>query len=163
MKSLIAGLCLLLTSCTLLKNLTKTRQEETESTRMDTEVQSLSEVNRDLKSTSVSFHRDSGNLKYMVELWPKGNFVFSPQSGFKGEASKILISGSASNVSLGGSLMDRHDQGQEKAKTVLKKKIDNKAKNVVAKTNRSVSWKWIIAVIVTLTIFLLGRFRLKLW
>ncbi len=104
----------LLQSCSLLRS----AKAETEKNQQST----ASSNQRKLDATRIlntnqrvfEWKLDSTNTQSILQIWPKGQFTFSPVTGFKGEAEKIqLVSGtqrSAAALNLKDSLANTTEQ-----------------------------------------------------
>jgi hypothetical protein len=117
------------------------------------------------KMEVVVTRKDSLKEVYTVEVWPEGKFSYSPESGFQGEASRVVVHGSHEKGSqmLSRQLMrtdvsgitERMLQSRHKAERV------DKASNV----RKVFGWKMIIgicALVCILIVFTMGwRFYQK--
>ncbi|WP_316831926.1 hypothetical protein [Pedobacter aquatilis] len=80
---------------------------------------------------------DSLNGTYAIEIWPKGAFSYRMDSGFKGEASRISISGSSVRSTL--SQQETESAGSQQIKSLREEKQN-------LKTTQSSSTKAVVKV-----------------
>ena len=99
--------------------------------------------------------RDSAGIEFLVEIWPRGPFNFSPYKGFEGTAQKIIYFGKAAERSttlLQEQLKSGHrDSSGIVASVKQEVKLEKKLEN--SKVERSVSWKWVLFFGVLLLVF----------
>ncbi|SEA43840.1 hypothetical protein [Pedobacter hartonius] len=158
--------CLLLVSfeaCSLFRQTTKTKEEESTSARTDTGLRIISERERKAFSNMLTFKRDSGSRNYTVQVWPLGNFTFSPERGFEGQAEKVLITGQDRQVRSSSNLVKTQELSRGKTTGELKQSTERNAKSSINKTESSPSWKWIIGITVLVCLILIWRFKPSLF
>lgn len=145
MKNYMFSLTVLLMGCSLFKN----TQTATQSSRQLTTDQQIlrSTEQRDwlIRSGNVTFYKDTNNLDYAIQIWPKGVFAFSREKGFIGEADKIMVRGNkvSTSVLAGSNTLEQQDKGSTEINLNQKQKKITKLKDKL-KTSSS-SWKLIIA------------------
>lgn len=140
-----AGLVMLSASCSIFKN--------TDSSNRKSEQQSSYQVNRSLlekrdwlnKSSGLTFYTDSSKQDYTIQLWPKGRFSYSAETGFTGEADKVLITGKSKMGSSSSAIVhtEESDKGKKEIQTNLKEGTSSSQKDKLKKS--SVSWKVVLA------------------
>jgi len=143
--ALFAGNLILMIGCGLFKNTVTDLQQSHEQTTSGTKVQSLAQRDWLSRSGSVSFYRDSSNLDYFIQIWPRGRFSFSAGEGFSGEADKIQVTGKAKAGSVSS---ERHSSLQQDKGKLQKEHISEKksvADQKLKIKKSAVSWKWVIA------------------
>lgn len=88
------------------------------------------------------------NRTYQVEIWPKGAFSLTDESGFLGEASKVLISGTANRAAAAKVLEERKTADQQLQSADWKNTEKVKRLNTEKVTQNSPSWKWILLLLI---------------
>ena len=98
---------------------------------------------------SFLMERDSLGIEFMVEIWPRGPFNYSPYKGFEGTAQKIIYYGKADQVS---SALHKEDVQVQKElnidlKSELKQETAQKQVHSVKDVERKAGagWKWMLA------------------
>lgn len=84
---------LLISGCNLLKNNSKTTDEQNLSLTHQSSLNTKDQKDWAKNSSSLLFYKDSAQRDYVVQLWPKGNFSYSAEKGFNGEADSLFIQG----------------------------------------------------------------------
>lgn len=138
----------LLTGCSLVRNTKKAFAEEQIVTNKKTTLKlDATKESIEGKRLMAQF-RDSSGHSYAVEIWPKGSFSFDNESGFSGEATKVLISGKQDKLTsralkLEGKTVTKEfqlleGQATEKLKILKGEKL----------IQNSPSWKWMLVLLV---------------
>lgn len=142
-------LLMCLMSCNLLRNSKSSVVKEELLHTNETEFHSAQEQlhMEDFKVTTL--FKDTMNHTYQVEIWPKGAFSLTDESGFLGEASKVLISGTANRGYAAKVLKERSTVDQELQRVDWEDTAKVKHLNAEKVTQNSPSWKWILAVLVS--------------
>lgn len=65
-------------------------------------------------SKVVRFYSDSSSYDKEVLIWPKGNFSYSPGTGFFGEAEKVQLKVRGSSGARGSEVTTRQSSAEEK-------------------------------------------------
>ena len=138
----------MLFGCGLLTNTTTTKQENKQLLKQNTAGKLLKQNDWLKEADSFTWYKDSANSNYAVQLWPKGAFTFSPDNGFAGEASRILITGNVLQTSNNTQLAHLREADKGKLQAELKTSNEQRSDLNNSNTKRSVSWKWIISVCV---------------
>lgn len=97
------------------------------------------------ESGSVSFHRDSSDFGYSLQIWPRGTFSYSPEDGFSGEADKVLVTGKGKSGSVSTGLTNILERDKGKIRQNLKQHTKNVRDEKQKSKKTSPSWKWVIA------------------
>ena len=146
MKRLVtAGWHMVLASCSILKNSDSNKhiaQQQSSYQASGHLVENRDWLNR---SNALTLYADSSNQDYTIQLWPKGRFSYSAETGFSGEADKILITGKSKSGSSSLATVDSEesDQGKTEIQTNLKEGTSSSQKDKLKKS--SVSWKVVLA------------------
>lgn len=160
-------LCFLICSCfgcSMFQQIHKTKNEELAASSSHTDLSITSDSELDLSTKVLTFKKDSANHDYTVQVWPQGNFTFSPEHGFVGQAQKIEITGSKRHVAASSDLLSVSQKGKEKTQTDMKQNAQSSLKSVDVTTATSPSWKWIIiGTAGLLSILLIWRFRVSIF
>lgn len=131
--------------CGLFKNTGTDRENSHQLLSAERELKTLEQKDWLDKSGSINLYRDSSNLNYTIQIWPKGAFNFSQNKGFSGEAEKILVQGSAKV----GSLATAIYSSEQRDKATISKTVAKKSKQVsdehLKVKQSSPSWKWVLA------------------
>ena len=145
-----AGLVVFTSSCSILKN--------TDSSYRKSDQQSSYQVNRSLlekrdwlnKRSGITLYTDSSNQDYTIQLWPKGRFSYSAETGFSGEADKILITGKSKSGSSSLATVDSEesDQGKTEIQTNLKAGTSSSQKDKLKKSSVSLKVILVLTVLV---------------
>lgn len=149
-------LLMLASSCGLFQNIRTNKEKSHQVTSALTDINIAEQKDYLLKSGSIKLYTDSSRQSYNVELWPKGLFSFSPEKGFSGEASRVVITGNIYRLAVLSSLQSSEIQDKGKIGMTLnqtKKQVSDQQQKV---KQSSVSWKWILAVLIIMVI--LGLF-----
>ncbi|WP_316839124.1 hypothetical protein [Pedobacter gandavensis] len=137
-----------MTGCSLVRNTKKAFAEEQIVTNKKTTLKlDATKESVEGKRLMAQF-RDSSGHSYAVEIWPKGSFSFDNESGFSGEATKVLISGKQDKLISGALKLE--------GKTLTKelRSVEEKATERLNTQKRekliqnSPSWKYILALFV---------------
>lgn len=148
---LISFSFLLCLGCNLFKNTTTDLYKSHELTEADTRLSTTAQKENISMAGSVSFHQDSSDMDYSIQIWPKGLFSFSAEKGFSGEADKVMVTGKVKRSSVSSASSSSLHQGKVKIKQQLsqqrKKVSDLKTKSKKSKP----SWKWLVAGLAFLT------------
>jgi len=108
----------------------------------ETSLQLQEQQDWDSKSGQLNLYKDTSNLQYSIQIWPKGTVSFSSESGFAGEAEKILIKGKAAAGKIGSSLSTKQQHHQSNQQGVLRQK-DKDVQHHKSKVFKSApEWKW---------------------
>lgn len=147
MAFLFIGCMVLMTNCNLFKNTATDLQKSHALSTSVTQFKSTEQKDYLSTSGSVSFHQDSSDNGYSIQIWPRGMFTYSPGKGFSGEADKVLVTGKAKSgsVSTGSSNSLQIDRGKiQRSLNVNEMSVSDQK----LKTKRtSPSWKWMIAAL----------------
>lgn len=150
-----------LTSCGLLQHTTTTTTKDDQEFLSKADLSTAASRQWNLESQSLTFYTDSTQQNYAVQLWPKGQFTYSPLNGFVGEAEKVIVSGHVQGVKTGGgstvSKADESSHMELKLKTVEEAKAQQTA--VVKKTVPS-AW-WVFGCLMLLAAISIYFLRLK--
>lgn len=110
----------------------------------------------EMKSESALLEMDSAEMAFTLEIWPKGQFSFSPKNGFAGEAEKVLLRGYALQtkalsqvLNVAQSELASH-QLKRQEKVVLQS--ESKQKEVAS----TPSFKWVFALALFLIVVALA-------
>ena len=154
-----AGLVVFFASCSVLKN--------TDSSYRKSDQESSYQINKSLlekrdwlnKRSGITLYADSSNQDYTIQLWPKGRFSYSAETGFTGEADKVLISGRSNKGSSSSRMVhaEESDQGKTEIQTNLKEGASSSQKDKLKKS--SVSWKVVLAFTVLILIAAWAAYR----
>jgi hypothetical protein len=157
MKRFYVFLCLSLplAACNLLKNTQSTSDKLHTSAAVKNQIQSLEQKDWLSQSGKYTFQEHTQAADYRIQLWPKGSFSYSPETGFVGQADSVKVSGT---VKLGSSessttLSTERDQGSVKLNAQHQRK--DILKSSATQRSSSPSWK-IILPIVGVAILLVG-------
>lgn len=141
---LLLALFIFLSSCTALKKETYANLQQNE---VKTESSLKQTRNESLKNQLVI--QDSLSSGGTLTIWPKGVFTFSPETGFKGEATQVKVAHQLQQVKFTKAQKEETLVGQ------LDSKQQNsvKAKSTLTET-RSFKWQtgfyWILLIILGL-------------
>ncbi len=69
------------------------------------------------------FYRDSNGYEQEAQIWPKGEFRYSPGIGFLGEADKLVLKEKGRSSSSGVELAKTHVSKEEKAMVKEPKRV----------------------------------------
>ena len=154
-----AGLVVFFASCSVLKN--------TDSSYRKSDQESSYQINKSLlekrdwlnKRSGITLYTDSSNQDYTIQLWPKGRFSYSAETGFAGEADKIMIRGKSKKGSSSSKMVrtEESDQGKTEIQTNLKEGASSSQKDKLKKS--SVSWKVVLAFTVLILIAAWAAYR----
>jgi hypothetical protein len=116
-------LCLcgpLFIACNMLKN-TRTSHDQLSSSHLE-KLQLESHENRDWlsQSNSFTFQEHANTADYRVQFWPKGNFTYSAENGFAGQADSVWISGKSKANSTATSSLRSSEADKGKVKTQVR-------------------------------------------
>jgi len=147
---------LLIYSCNLLKNVATDKSLNRSNSKSSSERSLSSGFDRERDIDFFSSRKDSGNQQYQVTLWPKGQFSFSQDSGFRGEADRIDITGTASSLRTATTAMKGEEKlkVQEELTTLNQQNLAEEQSH--KQKNTSVSWKLLLMVV-------LGILALQFW
>jgi len=148
-------------SCGMLQRTTTTSDKDNQEFLSKGDLVTAIDREKNLESQSFTFYTDSINNDYSVQVWPKGNFTYSPVYGFEGEAEKLLINGHGKGlkegVGISSSKAKETDHAELKLKTVDKGKSEQ-----VATIRKSAPSLWlIVGGLVLLAAVILYFLRLK--
>ncbi|EDM38894.1 hypothetical protein PBAL39_22515 [Pedobacter sp. BAL39] len=150
---------LLIYSCNLLKNVSTDKSLNRSNSKSSSEYVLSSDFDRERNIDFFSYRKDSGNQQYQVTLWPKGRFSFSQDSGFRGEADRIDIKGTASSLRTATARM----KGDEKLKVQEELTTRNQQKLAEEQSHKqkitSVSWKLLLMVVLGILVLLFWLYR----
>lgn len=135
-------------SCGLIGQSTKINKESGTLTNTDTSLQRTEEQARLERTKLLTFSSDSSQMNYSVQIWPKGNFSFSTDSGFMGEAKHILMTGKM-NISANNRqslIVDRQNENKLVTNTAQNVKIKTVKQQLVKKAAQT--YKWIIGIMI---------------
>ena len=137
--------------CNLLKHTTSDLYKSHELEETDTRLSTTAQKENISMAGSVSFHQDSSDIDYSIQIWPKGMFSFSAEKGFSGEAEKVMVTGKAKSGSVSSVSSSSFHQDKVKIQQQLsqqrKKVSDLKTKSKKSKP----SWKWLVASMAFIT------------
>ena len=151
---IILLLFLLSTACNLFKNTSTAIDQSHQLLTKQTSLKNLEEKDRNSTSNRLTFYKDSDHQQYQVQFWPKGRFTFSSEQGFSGEADQVIISGNLNRTATAAQLVHVDEQDKGKISTNLSQQ-EKKVFDQRQKVSKSfVSWKWVLAGIVILSIML---------
>lgn len=138
---------LFLPCCNLLKNTRSTVENDSHFYKSEADLKLQEEQDLLNKSGSVMLGSVTDSSNFEVQVWPKGQFTWSEESGFKGEAEKILIKGNAKSRAekMSSSSSETHDQRKMETlhHTQSKERLAQRTK---VKTS-SLSWKGMLLLI----------------
>lgn len=143
----MAGL-LLLTSmgCGLWNSGKKTSQEQHVQSLEEKSMGLVAQHKRSTLTESFSFRQDSSGNQYQIMIWPKGKIVFSADSGFRGEAERVLISGKKTAYGTAAAALQKKEQDTGKiALHTSGRKAVNSATTTLS-TAPIPWWKWALAL-----------------
>lgn len=153
-------LLFMLFGCGLLTNTTTTKRENKQLLKQNTTGKLLKQNDWLKEADSFTWYRDSANGNYAVQLWPKGVFTFSPDNGFSGEASSILITGNVLQTSNNAQLTHLREADKGKLRAELKTSDEQRNDLNNSSVKRSSSWKWIIsACVLVILLWLILYFK----
>lgn len=152
MRFLFLSLSLLLSSCSVLKNIRQERSGHTaESSSKTSQSSDISSV---LRRGRVLVLRDSSDQQFMTEIIPSGPFHYSPAEGFTGTASSVRISGrlkssssqrdSLNTVQTTKTSLKSDSSGKQKSKSTR----SAKTKQVEKKGWTSYWWVGLVGIVV---------------
>jgi len=99
---------------------------------------------------SFLLEKDAAEAEFMVEIWPRGPFNYSPYKGFEGTAQKIIWFGKAAEAS--SALLHQQVEQEQKATAQidmgLKTQQQYDQRQMSTEVTKSAGWKWILAGIV---------------
>ncbi|WP_316746916.1 hypothetical protein [Pedobacter gandavensis] len=75
------------------------------------------------EATVLRFYSDSSSYQEEVLIWPKGEFSYSPGTGFFGEAEKVQVKGTGYRAKLGAEMSSEKYAAEEKL-LVRESKLD---------------------------------------
>jgi len=139
-------------SCGLMKHTATTSDSSDQLSTVDTELQMSESRNWSEKSAQLYLKKDTGNLEYTVQIWPRGSFSFSHKDGFTGEAYQVTLKGTdrSSSLSAAENFAQVSDRGRVENSFSTNKKNISKTQVKVEKS--ALSWKWVLAAIISLAI-----------
>lgn len=140
-------LCMPLAACNLFKN-TKTKSDKSHSSASaQTQLESLEKKDWLSQSGNYTMQEHTQAADYRIQFWPKGNFSYSPETGFVGQADSVKVSGTSKVGSSASStkLATEKDQGTLKlnAQRQRKEVLDSSAKQ----RSSSPSWKILLPIV----------------
>lgn len=144
----LIGVLLLLVRCNLLKSNTSRLDRFSQSAVQNEYLKTQEKKDWLNKSASLQWSVTTDTANYAIELWPRGVFTYSAESGFRGEAEKIKLIGDSkrNNVLSRSTQSEQHDQGSS---TAEQKQQSNVQKDQLQKTSKTVvSWKVILTGVV---------------
>jgi hypothetical protein len=141
---LLAGLLLVLSSCGGMRNVEKDRAKEQIVLDRSMSLQYLDRLKSERKIKSLLFKKDSSSGSYQVQIWPKGNFKFSADQGFEGNAAQVLVQGTTQQV---GETLSKNvvaEQSDQLTSTALEKEGHSNRLEVSRAIKKQVSWKTLL-------------------
>ena len=133
-----------------MKNRSTDLQKMNQISRQETSLQLQEHHNLDSKAGQLSVYKDSSNLQYSIQIWPRGTVSFSPETGFAGEAEKILIKGKAAVGKVASSLNTVEQHHQSNQQVVLRQKAKDVLHQMSKVVKSSPAWKWQLAGLIVL-------------
>jgi len=88
------------TSCALFKRTEKTAGQSHLSQSNLNQLSNTEESTRLTNASTMRYLKDSSQLAYSIQLWPKGKFTFLPDGGFSGEFDSVKLQGNRTGKSL---------------------------------------------------------------
>jgi hypothetical protein len=77
--------------CSLLQNVRKTNDKKEVSSENDQTISNGFSGSSSTVKKSVQFEVDTTKLTHKIQIWPKGQFIFSSDKGFVGAAEKVEV------------------------------------------------------------------------
>lgn len=151
-------LCMLLFySCGLFQK----TQTSTRKSAMKSEEASVKNAEMNTRNQSVGWSittiNDSLNSSSRVVIWPKGEFDFSPVTGFRGMAEKVVLTETSK---FGAKVMEEHVKLEEENKTVLLKEQHTKTMSDDQKEKvKETKSQWWFLLLILVFLFLLWALR----
>ena len=140
---------LFLSACGMLHKTTKNSSVSTLKNKEEIEVNDQSKYLHQQETGSLTIRNDSSDAFSKIEIWPKGRFDLSSETGFSGQAEKVLIykkkkSGrrnieKKAETTLQTKVSDR-SQSQMKTKDFVQKDMEKKSAPASA-------WYWLLILI----------------
>ncbi|SEA51790.1 hypothetical protein [Pedobacter hartonius] len=161
MRTSLYGLPLVILSsgCSLFKNTSTAIENSHQLSSTEKELKVIQQKDWLSKSEGVAFYQDTGSRNYAIQIWPKGNFTFSPGAGFSGEAEKILVEGNIKKATLAAGMynIEQQDKGKAESRVSEKKK---QISDEHLKSKRSLpSWKWMLTGVAMLAVLCWFTYR----
>ncbi|WP_316820849.1 hypothetical protein [Pedobacter gandavensis] len=111
---------------------------------------------------SLSVRDDSLNSSSTVVIWPKGEFSFSPLTGFSGMADRVMITGTLKS---GQQMREEKVQLQKQAETIAIKAINERSvernQKEKIKERFPISGWWLVLLLIPL-FFVLKRIKSRI-
>jgi hypothetical protein len=143
----MACLLTLTMNCNLFKNTASNLNNTHELSSADTKLKLTEQRDWLSRSAKITLHHDSSNLDYMLQIWPKGMFSFTPQQGFTGEAERILLTGKSRSGSASSEISTALQQDKGKTSGQLSTSKKHVAGAKLKTKSTAPSWKWIVALL----------------
>lgn len=134
---LFVSLILCLAACQLFKNVKTTSDTEEQLSKLSLKSSSDSKYNAQSAQHFMEWKLDSLDKTYLLQIWPKGEFSFSPEGVFKGQAEKLMLSTyvkqSAAALTLKDSLskVKNEQHNMQQLDTLDKTKVKKKTRTEV--------------------------------
>jgi hypothetical protein len=143
----MAGLIIMLSACSGMRNVEKNLQTSTFSSDSSVFIKQVESLRQEKRVRHFTLVSDSVNNNYRVDIWPKGKFSYNAERGFEGTAEKILISG---NLRQAKHALTRINS-TEKTDLRFKNNLETQKKTIEVKKATSlktnVSWKTILGFV----------------
>lgn len=144
-----------LCSCTLFKRTTKTTDQTHAASMSLSKLTHLEEQSRQTDARKMKYQRDSTQLAYSIQLWPKGTLTFLPGGGFTGEFDHIILQGNQNQISQFVEKTKVGDLQKAVKKTEVDTRQEQKSDTLMKTKQSSPAFK---VIIVSLIVVIAGLF-----
>ena len=148
-------------SCAMLQKSEKVTHKSEDKIESSSQLQGKSNTEKTATAELLTFYTDSADHQYWIQLRPKGEFTFSAATGFKGQADKVLISGSVKSSKRGGGLTktDQKEKIQTEINLQTKSKDFSQKSSASKKTVPSVWWVLGALILVSAALVIFYKMR----
>ena len=141
--------CIIMQSCRLFKNVKTTSASDEQYWKVQERASLSAAQSVETDQHMVEWRLDSSQNSVVVQIWPKGRFRFSTESGFEGEAEKLVLNGNFRKTAAGFMAKDSTVKVQNQLKAEISGKKEKKMENKhTVKTEKPAFWVMIGLVVV---------------
>jgi uncharacterized protein YceK len=142
----------LLSSCGMLQRTTTATEKFESSAEGSTIAKEVAELEHSKDLELLQLEKDSAEMDYHLQLWPKGKLFFSADRGFEGEFDSVKVSGKVKKISN----RTEHSTAKEGKKgnynSVLKQESTNSTASSTKEKQSFPEYYWIVAIAFCLVI-----------
>lgn len=159
---LLSWIVFIVIGCSLFKDVATQRNMKKEMIKSSKEEDLKLSLSRTKQDRVFLLTQDSGNSRYQVLLWPKGQFSFNTETGFVGEAEKLMIEGNVSSLKTSMASKISKESEETGAELNASERESSTTKDTGKLRSTSVSWKWVLVtglIAVMLIAWLYRKFK----